>query len=191
MWYQWICECKNNTIISWSIFIEELISYHDDVKSNSFFNQLKNLRQEGLVIDHIQQFKNLSLRVDGIPYDKLLALSTGNLKDNIQHEVLLIEPTLLEKYFMLERKVESKNMVMATRRTTYNTFRENIVPSSNPPQPTRLKPQQMDDRRAKGLCFNCDSKYSKGHKCGEKQIFHIDCEEEEAKKHEPSQVEEI
>ena len=37
----------------------------------------------------------------------------------------------------------------------------------------------MDERRAKGLCFNCDSKYSKGHKCGEKKLFYIDCEEEE------------
>ena len=36
----------------------------------------------------------------------------------------------------------------------------------------------MDERRAKGLCFSCD-KYSKGHKCDEKKLFYIDCEEEE------------
>jgi hypothetical protein len=46
-------------------------------------------------------------------------------------------------------------------------------------QPTRLRPQQMDERREKGLCFNCDIKYSKGHKCGEKKLLYIDCEEEE------------
>jgi hypothetical protein len=50
VWYQWLCEHKKNTIISWSIFTEELIAYHDDVKSNSFFTQLINLRQKGLVI---------------------------------------------------------------------------------------------------------------------------------------------
>ena len=43
VWYQWLCECKKNTIISWSIFTEELIAYHDDVKINSFFTQLINL----------------------------------------------------------------------------------------------------------------------------------------------------
>jgi hypothetical protein len=37
----------------------------------------------------------------------------------------------------------------------------------------------MDERREKGLCFNCDDKYSKGHKCGENQLFYIDYEEEE------------
>ena len=54
VWYQWKCECKRNTIISWSIFTEELITYHDDVKINSFFTHLINLRRKGQVIEHIQ-----------------------------------------------------------------------------------------------------------------------------------------
>jgi hypothetical protein len=42
-----------------------------------------------------------------------------------------------------------------------------------------LTPQQLEERKEKGLWFNCDNKYSKGHKCGEKKLFYIDCEEEE------------
>ena len=49
--------------------------------------------------------------------------------------------------------------------------------------------QQLDEIREKGLCFNCDSKYSKGQKCGEKKLFYIDCEEEEPKEEEASQEE--
>ena len=139
---------------------------------------------------HIQQFQKFSLRVDGLLDDKWLDLFIGTLKDNIQHKVHLFEPTSLEKVFMAERKVESKNMAMDTRRTNDNIFRENNVPSSNPPQPTRLTPQQMDERREKGLCSNCDNKYSKGHKIGEKQLFYIDCAEKEANEHEPYQAEE-
>ena len=90
---------------------------------------------------------------------------------------------------MVARKVESKNM--ATRITTTNTYKEKSVPSFDPPQPTRLTPQQMDERRAKGLSFNCDNKYSKGHKCGENKLFYIDCEEEEEWEHEPSQGNEM
>ena len=89
VWYQWLCEHKKNTIISWSIFTEELITYHDDVKSNSFFTQLINLRQKRPIINHIQQFQKLSLRVDYIPDDKLLDLFISTLKYNIQHEMYL------------------------------------------------------------------------------------------------------
>ena len=77
---------------------------------------------------------------------------------------------------MMERKVEGKNMVVDTRNTTSNTYRENNVPSSN--QPQRLIPQQLEERREKVLHFNCDNKYSKGHKCGENKLFYIECEEE-------------
>jgi hypothetical protein len=45
----------------------------------------------------------------------------------------------------------------------------------------------MDERREKGLCFNYDNKYSKGHKCCEKTLFYIDCEEEENRELKPSQ----
>ena len=85
--------------------------------------------------------------MDGIPKDKFLYLFIGTLKDNIQHEVHLFEPTSLEKDFMVERKAESKNLVMATKTTNSNTSRENNAPSYNPPQPIRLTPQQMDEIR--------------------------------------------
>ena len=84
----------------------------------------------------------------------------------------------------MARRVESKNMAMTTKRFPSNTYRENNAPSSNLPKPTRLTPQQMDERREKGLCLNCDRKYSKGHKCSEKKLFYIDCEEEEEKENE-------
>jgi hypothetical protein len=61
-------------------------------------------------------------------------------------------------------------------------------PTRLTPQPTRLTPQQLEERKEKGLCFNCDSKYSKGHKCGEKKLFYIDCEEEEEQEQEPSRT---
>ena len=106
----------------------------------------------------------------------------GTLKESIEHDFHLLEPTSLENSFKVESRFESRNM--ATRRTTTNNYWENNVPSPNPTQPTRLTPQQMDERREKGLCFNCDSKYSKGHKCGEKKLFYIDCEDGEEKEQE-------
>ena len=106
VWYQWLCEQEKDNIISRSIFTEELISYHDD-KNNTFFSQLVNPKKKGLVVEHIQQFQKLSLRMKNILNDNLLDLFMGTLKDNIQHELRILEPTSLEKAFKLERRVES------------------------------------------------------------------------------------
>jgi len=41
----------------------------------------------------------------------------------------------------------------------------------------------------KGFCYNCDSKYTKGHKYAEKKLFYIEYEEEEEKDQEISIIE--
>jgi hypothetical protein len=171
--------------------MEEMIAHYEDTRSNAFFSQLINLKQKGSVTENIENFQRLNIKVTNIPDEHLIDVFIGTLKDHIQHDVHLWEPKSLENEFKVERNFESKNMAMATRRTNSNIYRENNAPSSKTPQPTRLTPQQLEEIKKKGLCFNCDSKYSKGHKCGEKKLFYIDCEEEEEQEQEPSQDENV
>ena len=114
----------------------------------------------------------------------------GTLKDNIQHEVCIFEPKSLENAFSLEREIKSKNMAlegghesknMDTRRDATNTYRGGNVspPKSTRFNPIRLTPQTVEEIISKGLCFNCDNKYNKGHTCSENKLFYIDCEEKE------------
>jgi hypothetical protein len=189
--YRWICSHKS--LITWTIFTEEMIAHYEDTRSNTFFSQLINLKQKGSVTKHIENFQRLNIKVTDIPNEHLIDVFIGTLKDKIQHEVHLWEPKSLENAFRVAINVESKNMAMDTRRTNPNIYRENNAPSSKTPQPTRLTPQQLEERKEKGLFFNCDNKYSKGHKCGEKKLFYIDCEEEEEQEQEqePSQDENV
>jgi hypothetical protein len=168
-----------------------MIAHYEDTRRNTFFIQLINLKKKGSVIEHIENLQRLNIKITNILDEHLIDVFIGTLKDNIQHEVLLWEPKSLENEFKVAINVESKNMAMVTRRNNPNINRENNAPSSKTPQPTRLTPQQLEERKEKGLFFNCDSKYSKGHKCGEKKLFYIDCEEEEEKEQEPSQDENI
>ena len=45
VWYQWIFSRK--TIVTWSIFMKEMIAHYEDTKRNTFFSQLINLKQKG------------------------------------------------------------------------------------------------------------------------------------------------
>jgi hypothetical protein len=103
--------------------------------------------------------------------------------------VCLFRPRSLDNDFNIERKLESKNM--ATKRAISKNYRVHHAPSPNLIEPTRFTSQQMDGRISKRVCFNCDNKHSKGHKCGEKKLFYINCEEEEDQELEPSQAVEI
>ena len=153
------------------------IAHYEDIKSNTFFSQLLNLKQKGLVGQHIEDFQKLNIRVTDITEEHRIDLFIGTLKDSIQHEVCILEPDSLEKGFRLSRRNECK--IMATRKPTTHFHKEGSVATHRFPQPTRLTPQKLEEKRAKGLCYSCDSKYTKGHKCVEKKLFYIDCEEEE------------
>ena len=51
-----------------------------------------------------------------------------------------------------------------------------------------MTPQQLEEKREKGLCYICDSKYTKSHKCAKKKLFYIDCEEEEENEQEEEEM---
>ena len=44
VWYQWICDPKEDSIISCYIFTKEFIAHYGDINSNTFFIQLVNLK---------------------------------------------------------------------------------------------------------------------------------------------------
>ena len=157
--------------------MEEMIAHYEDTKRNTFFNQLINLKQKVLMMDHIEDFQKLNIRVKYIPVEHRIYVFIETLKDNIQHEVHLWELDSLEKAFRLERKMERK--IMATRKPTTHNYKDGSIVAPSLQQPTRLTPQKLEEKRAKGLRYSCDSKYTKGHKCVGKKLFYIDCEEKE------------
>jgi hypothetical protein len=152
-----------------------MIAHYEDTRRNTFFIQLINIKEKGSVTEHIKNFQRFNIKVTDILDEHLIDVFIGTLRDNIQHEVLLWEPKSLENAFRVARNVESKNMAMANRRTNPNIYRENNAPSSKTPQPTRLTPQQLEERKEKGLFFNCDSKYrlnhiNEGHSCRDRWV---------------------
>lgn len=90
--------------------------------------------------------------------------------------------------------MESKigfSKIMATRKHTIHNYKDGNVVAPSLPQPIRLTPQKLEEKRVKGIYYSCDRKYIKGHKWAEKKLFYIDCEEEEEKEQERAKEEDI
>eukprot|EP00253_Pinus_taeda_P002770 PITA_02770 len=164
-------------------------AHYEDTKSNTFFSQLTNIKQKGSMEKHIEDFQKLTIRVNDILEEHRVDVFIGNLKDNIQHEVHLWEPDALEKKIRLARKIERK--IMATRKPTTHNYKDGSVAAPRLPRPTRLTSQQLEEKRAKGIFYSCDNKYTKGHKCAKNKLFYIYCEYEEEKEHKTSKEEDI
>ncbi|PNX65619.1 hypothetical protein L195_g062692, partial [Trifolium pratense] len=46
-----------------------------------------------------------------------------------------------------------------------------VTPPKPQPPVKRLSPDELQARRDKGLCYNCDERYQRGHRC--KRLFHL------------------
>ena len=106
------------------------------------------------MMEHIEDFQKMNIRVNNIPEEHRIDVFIGTLKDNIQHEVRLWEPDSLEKAFRVARKVERK--IVATRKSTNQNYKDGNVSPPSHPQPTRLTPQQFEEKREKGICYSCE-----------------------------------
>jgi len=68
-------------------------------KATLFFSQLINLEQKGSMMEHIEGFQKLNIRIKHVPEEHKIYVFIRTLKDNMQHEVFLWQPDSLEKAF--------------------------------------------------------------------------------------------
>lgn len=62
-------------------------------------------------------------------------------------------------------------------------------PKTPPPVPLKcLSPEELALRRERGLCFNCDEQFHRGHKCVSR-MFLLIADEEDANLEDPTQLE--
>ncbi|KAH9297684.1 hypothetical protein KI387_029366, partial [Taxus chinensis] len=178
---------KSGLNVTWIVFTEELQLHYSSSVSDNYFSQLAKLRQIGSVKDYIHHFQNLSLRVENITEENLNDLFLGGLKDHIEHEVRMFNPHKVSDSMIMARRAEEKFVSSRRQHFTYTRDRNTLAPTL--PRPVRLTPQQIEEKREKGLCFNCDSKFGPGHKCAEKKLFYIDGPSEDEEKDEDSELE--
>ena len=102
---------------------------------------------------------------------------TNNLGEPMKTQVEMLKPVTLDVAMDLAILFEHLNTVTGATATATRPSRQ-ICPIANPGAVLsesssstpplvfkKLTLAEMDDRRAKGLCFNCDEIYVRGHRC--------------------------
>ena len=118
-------------------------------------------------MDYTLQHQKLATWVDGLNDDKLLEIYIRGLREEIWHELHNLNPLDMTTTIKLARQIEAKNR--ATRRSLSSG--EGPLNNILAPPTRRISTKELDEKRAKGLCFRCDNKWTKDHKCWEEKLF--------------------
>ena len=186
-WFQWMH--SNGQLLSWPMFLHALDlrfapSLYDDPKGALF-----KLCQTTSVANYQTTFESLANRIVGLPPQFYLSCFISGLKPAIRREVQAFQPISLSHAISLaklqEEKINDRPPFTQTRRSEQPTPPQRsptndpkpaltTVPASPAKAATpikRLSPAELQARREKGLCYNCDEQFHIGHQC--RRQFHL------------------
>ena len=119
------------------------------------------------------QFEALSNRIRDLSENHKLSCFLSGLKDEVRSSVKMLNPKNINEAFSLAKIQEE--YLMSSKKIQKPFSLELSKPSILGPRPDikldskfkeplqRLSPAQKEERRKKGLCFNCDEKFQLGH----------------------------
>ncbi|KAH7676680.1 Acid proteases protein [Dioscorea alata] len=182
-WFQWL-QAKAQ-LSHWEDFARKIELRFGP---SSFINHeasLLKLKQMTAIDAYLHEFECLSTRVTGLSQSSLLNCFLSGLKDEIQRELYILKPEDLHDAVGMAKLVEDK--INASRPPAQRPVFPRQAGPMHPPviaRPTplpikRLTPTEMAARWAKGLCFNCDSQFTRGHRCKPALFFCLMVEQDD------------
>ena len=178
----WFQEAEEAGVITnWDSLVQALHVRFGSTAYDDLMKVLTRLRQTSMVAMYKAEFEAMSNRIKGLsPLHKLSCFPSG-LKDEIRLPMRMLNPQSLNEAFGLakiqeEYELSCKKSVKFQQETGKGSLlglpKRNVVVESKPRIPIkRLTPAQMDERRNRGLCYNCDEKWGVGHKYKNAKLF--------------------
>ena len=159
---------------------------------------LFKLQQTDTVAQYLSDFEDLANRIVGLTPQFLMSCFILGLTLDICRKVQTLQPLTLVQAVGLARLQEEKLLdtrppfrnrappilpVPQPRPTPSLALLSPPIPRLPPPRPPptlkHMSPEEIISRRERGLCFNCDEKYHRGHRCASR-VFFLVTEKDEA-----------
>ena len=118
----------------------------------------------GSLRDYQKEFERLGNKVYGWTPKTLVGTFMGGLKPKIADGIRMFKPKTLKEAISLAKMRDDQLNRLGMRPTPIF----NVKPS---PSMKKLSWDEMQKRRIQGLCFNCDEKFTPGHRCKGPQLL--------------------
>ncbi|XP_058784831.1 uncharacterized protein LOC131659692 [Vicia villosa] len=204
-WFKWM---HNSHLLSdWASFTRALELRFGPSTYDNHQAELFKLKQEGTVVEYQTKFEQLGNQVVGLPQDAILNCFISGLNADIRNEMAIQKPTNISQAIGLAKLIEAKlkdskpkfpkpyansypkpNPTPSAAPTQKNQYTTPAQSTFRPKTPSTQQPShlpikklsqaQIQERRAQGLCFNCDEKFIPGHRCATGRFLILLCDDE-------------
>ncbi|XP_024030288.1 uncharacterized protein LOC112094195 [Morus notabilis] len=204
-WFQWVDAQEPFT--SWRELRTAIIQRFSHAREGDPTERLMALRQTGGVAEYRDTFEALAASMRGVFEPIFKGAFLNGLREDIRAEVRMHRPINLLEAMDLAQQVEDRlDAVDRVRRSKVGQSRPNThqkgftAAATKTPHITggetgfrRLTFDEVQQRKARGLCFRCDEKYSPGHRCKSRtlQVLMLADDDSEGEGQEEPALEEV
>ncbi|XP_042941551.1 uncharacterized protein LOC122288885 [Carya illinoinensis] len=183
-WWQWIRRTfqEDGRVLSWMNFEDELWARFGPSDCEDFDEALSRVRQVGSLREYQKEFERLGNRVRGWTQRALVGTFMGGLKTEISDGIRMFKPQTLREAISLARmkddQLARQRRFVRPAPPTRASLALPPTTRATPPTPAvpvrRLSWEEMQRRRAQNLCFNCNDRFTAGHKCQGPRILMLE-----------------
>nr|KYP44695.1 hypothetical protein KK1_033809 [Cajanus cajan] len=175
---------NNGLLTSWDAFLRALELHFSPSKFDDPIAALCKLTQTQGLQEYLSEFETLANRISDYPQSFYLSCFLSSLKPHLRREVTALQPPDLPTAIALAKLHDDKHRPPPFPPSRFDpptvpSHSLTLPPSTTPkplppllPTPStklpikRLTEAEMQAHRDKNLCFNCDERYTRGHRCG-------------------------
>ncbi|KAK8522025.1 hypothetical protein V6N12_066595 [Hibiscus sabdariffa] len=153
--------------ITLELFVEELWARFGPTDCEDFHEALSKIKEVGTLRDYQKEFEQLGNQVQGWSQHALVGMFMGGFRVEIVNGIRLFKPKTLKEVISLVRMCDDQLMRQRKFQRPHNVINQLSSSLTSKPTPSmkRLTWNEMQQKRVQGLCFNCDEKFTTGHKC--------------------------
>ena len=181
-----ICVFRSNWEDFTKVFCREFGSHGFE----DFAETLFKLRQTESLKHYIAEFRRLATRIGDLNPTLRLSCFIGGLQEELKNDVKLLRPATVHEAMNFAHEVDAKFQKLRFAHSSGNSssrlphlpLQPDVVPARTRTEVTpckdmpfkKLTPEEIQYKRQNNLCFYCDEKFVRGHKCASKQILLLD-----------------
>ncbi|KAF9671375.1 hypothetical protein SADUNF_Sadunf12G0040800 [Salix dunnii] len=184
-WFQW--EDCVSSCSKWEDFTKAFCREFGPHEFEDFAEALFKLRQTGPLKEYIAEFRRLATRIHDLSPTLQLSCFIGGLREGLKQDVKLLCPATVHEAMNFAHEVDAKFQKLRFAHPSINSspklpLQHNVALTRTRTESTsqkdmpfkKLTPEEIQYKRQNNLCFYCDEKFVRGHKCARKQILLLD-----------------
>ncbi|GAU36129.1 hypothetical protein TSUD_292890 [Trifolium subterraneum] len=172
-WFNLLMETEDE--LSWEKLKKAMIARYGGRRLENPFEDLSTLHQTGSVEEYVEAFELLSSQVGRLPEEQYLGYFMSGLKASIRRRVRTLNPENRMQMMRMAKDVSNNNTNWANPNKKNGPTSPNSNSTSSMSSTGRksdndrksgaterwrgVQNEEMEERRAKGLCFKCGWRY--------------------------------